>query len=105
MERFFLAIYNYFEKNKGMMWAAAISSFLLVGFLASRIKLEEDITRILPHEKKLDKQQQVFQDSRFNEKLSLTLSLKDTTKASQPDELTAFVDTFIQIAKTRLAQY
>jgi len=105
MERFFLAIYNYFEKHKGIMWAAAISSFLLVGFLASRIKLEEDITKILPHEKKLDKQQQVFQDSRFNEKLSLTISLKDTTRAAQPDALTGFADSFIQIAKSKLAQY
>ncbi len=48
------------------MWIAAIASFLFFGFFASRIHLEEDITRILPHEKKLDKLQQVFQDSRFS---------------------------------------
>jgi uncharacterized protein len=105
MSSIFIGIYNYFEKHKGIMWVAAICSFLLVGFFASRIKLEEDITKILPHEKKLDKLQQVFQDSRFNEKLSLTLSQKDTTKEAQPDDLGAFADAFAEVAKTKLAPY
>jgi len=105
MERFFIAIYNYFEKHKGRMWFAAIFSFLLVGFLASRIKLEEDITRILPHEKKLDKLQQVFQDARFSEKLSITLTQKDSSKEAQPDQLAAYADAFTEIAKTSLSPY
>ncbi len=105
MERLFISIYNYFERNKGRMWIAAICSFLLLGFFASRIKIEEDISRILPHERKLDKQQQVFEDSRFSDKLTIIVSQKDTTAAPSPDELTVFADTFIEKAQGTLSAY
>ncbi len=105
MDSFFIAIYNYFSKHRGAMWCAAISSFLLVAFFASRIKLEEDITKILPHEKKLDKQQQVLQDSRFFDKLVLTLAQKDTTKEAAPDDLAAFADAVTSLATSRLSPY
>ena len=104
MERFFLAIYNYFEKHKGRMWIAAICSFLFFGFFASRMKLEEDITSILPHEKKLDRQQQVFRD-RLSDKLTLSVSQKDTTSAPAPDELTVFADTFLAKINADLPGY
>ena len=87
------------------MWIAAISSFLLLGFFTSRIKFEQDITSILPHEKKLDKQQQVFEDSRFSEKLTVCISQKDSTAAADPDQLTSFADTFIDRASTDLSPY
>ena len=86
------------------MWIAAICSFLFFGFFASRIKLEEDITSILPHEKKLDRQQQVFQD-RLSDKLTLSVSQKDTTSAPAPDELTVFADTFLAKINADLPGY
>ncbi len=105
MERFFITIYNYFEKHKTQMWVAAICSFLFFGFFTWQIKFEQDITSILPHEKKLDKQQQVFEDSRFSEKLTVCISQKDSTATANPDELTAFADTFITKATTDLSTY
>ncbi len=55
--------------------------------------------------KKLDKQQQVFEDSRFSEKLTICISQKDSTAAANPDELTAFADTFITLANADLPKY
>ncbi len=105
MERFFISIYNYFERHKGAMWVAAISSFLVLGFFASRIKIEEDITRILPHEKNLDKMQQVFEDSRFADQLTFTISRKDTGAAADPDMLTGFADTLTDVISAQLSPY
>ncbi len=105
MERFFIAIYNYFERHRTYMWVAALCSFLIVGFLASRITFDKDITRILPHARNLDKQQQVFQDSRFADKLTVSISQKDTLAVAAPDELTAFADTFIAMAMKDLPGY
>ena len=105
MERLFIAIYNYFEQHKGRMIIAALCSFLFVGFFASRITFDKDITRILPHAKNLDKQQQVFQDSRFADKLTVSISQKDTSAAATPDELTAFADTFIATAMKEAPAY
>jgi uncharacterized protein len=105
MEGFFIAIYNYFQRHRTAMWVTAMCSFLVAGLLASRIKLEEDITRILPHEKKLDKLQQVFRDSRFSDKLTFTISQKDSTAPANPDMLTAYADTFTELINNRLTPY
>ncbi|HEY0608388.1 MAG TPA: MMPL family transporter, partial [Chitinophaga sp.] len=85
---FFTGIYNFFARHKAWLWISAIACFALAGLLASRIRLEEDITRILPQDKTLDKLQQVFNDSRFADKLVLMISQKDTMKAPEPDSLT-----------------
>src|ERR1700734_953040 len=105
MERFFITIYNYFEKHKAQMWMATIFSFLFFGFFASRIKYEQDITSILPHEKKIDKQQEVLADSRFFEKLTISISQKDSAATAAPDELVTFADTFIAKATANLTTY
>ena len=87
------------------MWVATISCFLLVGYFASRIHFEEDITRILPHEKKLEKLQQVFRDSRFSDKLTVSISQKNTASEATPDDLAAFADTLIEKLNSRLPAY
>ncbi|MBS0026791.1 1-acyl-sn-glycerol-3-phosphate acyltransferase [Chitinophaga sp. 22321] len=105
MGSFFVAIYNFFEKHKSWLWISTIASFLLVGYFAAQIKLEEDITKILPQDKKLDKLQQVFQDSRFADKLIVTISQKDTAKEAQPDSLTAYAAELAATASAQLSPY
>lgn len=105
MGSLFVAIYNFFEKHKGWLWSCTIASFLLVGYFAAQIKLEEDITKILPQDKKLDKLQQVFQDSRFADKLIITISQKDTTKEAQPDSLTTYASELASTAGAQLSPY
>lgn len=105
MGKFFVGIYNFFSGNKRWLWGCTIVSFLVSGILASRIRLEEDITRILPQDKTLDKLQQVFNDSRFADKLVITVSQKDTTQEAQPDSLTAFAAALTSRAGTQLQPY
>lgn len=105
MGSFFIYIYQFFEKRKGLLWFCAIACFLIAGYFASRIRLEEDITRILPRDEKLNKLQQVFQDSKFADKLVLTISLKDSTANPQPDSLTTFAAEFSSIAAAQLSPY
>lgn len=92
MGNFFTGIYNFFAARKAWLWITAVACFALAAFFASRIRLEEDITRILPQDKTLDKLQQVFNDSRFADKLVLMISQKDTTAAAEPDSLIAYAD-------------
>jgi 1-acyl-sn-glycerol-3-phosphate acyltransferase len=90
MGNFFTGIYNFFARRKAWLWISVIACFALTAFFASRIQLEEDITRILPQDKTLDKLQQVFNDSRFADKLVLMISQKDSAAAAEPDSLIAF---------------
>jgi predicted lipid-binding transport protein (Tim44 family) len=55
--------------------------------------------------KKLDKLQQVFQDSRFSDLLTVTFSQKNSTKEATPDSLVAFADAFTEAATGKLAPY
>src|SRR5882724_6123852 len=92
METIFAGIYNYFPKNKAVLYATFFISLALFAFFALRVKFEEDISAIIPKDKKTEKLNQVFQNSKFADKLVLTISLKDTN-AVQPDSLIFFADT------------
>ncbi|HVI47607.1 MAG TPA: 1-acyl-sn-glycerol-3-phosphate acyltransferase [Chitinophaga sp.] len=105
MGSLFVAIYNFFERHKIWLWCATIVCFVLVSFFAWQIKLEEDITKILPQDKKLDKLQQVFNDSKFADKLVVTISQQDTSQAAQPDSLTAYAAELVARAGSQLSPY
>ncbi len=105
MEKLFIAIYNYFEKRRPLFWVTLIGSFLLVGWLASHIKLEEDISKILPNDKKIEKLNQVFQQSKFLDKLVVTISLKDTSGIAQPDSLVEFANNFVALLRDKWQPY
>ncbi|MEP6747827.1 MAG: 1-acyl-sn-glycerol-3-phosphate acyltransferase [Bacteroidota bacterium] len=105
MEKLFISLYNFFEKRQLIFWVTLTSSFLLLGFFAARIKLEEDISKILPNDKKVEKLSEVFQNSKFLDKLVVTISLKDTTAAAQPDSLVAYADAFATAIKEKYSNY
>jgi len=101
MEKLFISLYNFFEKHRPLFWGVFFSLFLLAGFFASRIKLEEDIAGILPHDEKIEKLNEVFQNSKFLDKLVVTVSLKDTAQEAQPDSLVAYADALVTALKTQ----
>lgn len=94
MGSIFISIYNFFDRRKWLLWLFALCSFLIAGFLASRIRLEEDITRILPQDKKIDQLQQFLMNSKFADKLVIMVSQKDTTQPGYPDSLVAVAQAF-----------
>lgn len=102
MGKFFVGIYNIFDRHKSWCWIIMLFSFVLVGLGAWQIRIEEDITRILPQDKALNKLQQVFNDSRFADKLVITISQKDSAAEAQPDSLTAFAGELITAVGEKL---
>lgn len=48
MHRIFLPIYKFFGKHKTLMYLTMVLSFVLFAFFASKIRLEEDIVKLLP---------------------------------------------------------
>ncbi len=95
MGTFFISIYNFFNARKWLLWLFTLGLFAVAGVLASQIKLEEDITRILPRDKKIDQLSQFLQNSKFADKLVVMVSQKDTTAQAEPDSLTAVAQQFL----------
>jgi 1-acyl-sn-glycerol-3-phosphate acyltransferase len=105
MEKIFLRIYNYFENRRTAFWIWFIASFGIIIFFAAQIHFEEDISKVLPKDKKIEKLNQVFQNSKFLDKLVLMISLKDTNADAQPDSLISFTENFVTAAQQKLSPY
>ena len=95
MSTFFISIYKFFKKDQLTFFIIFAVSFLLVGYFSFQLKFEEDISKILPKDEKIDKLNKVFTNSKFMDKLVIMISLKDSATASQPDTLVAFADQFV----------
>ncbi len=104
MEKILLGIYNFFEKRRTAFFITFAASFLLLGYFALQVKFEEDIAKILPKDKKIEKLNEVFQNSKFMDKLVVTVSLKDTV-AAQPDSLVAYTGAFVEKIQEQLNPY
>ena len=104
MATFFTGIYKYFEKNRLVFFSVFIACLLTVGFFAAKVNLEEDISKILPGDKKAGKLNDVFSNSKFMDKLVVTITLKDTTQVA-PDSLAATAEDFVSKIKLELSDY
>ncbi|MEJ7768483.1 MAG: 1-acyl-sn-glycerol-3-phosphate acyltransferase [Chitinophagaceae bacterium] len=104
MENFFVGIFEYFQKHRLVFYTLFASFILLSGYFALQLKFEEDISKVLPRDKKIDKLNEVFQNSKFLDKLVITLSLKDTS-ITQPDSLVSFAEALAGAIRRQLSPY
>ena len=105
MSVFFTRLYDFFEKRRLSLIILFASLFLLFAWISSQLKFEEDIAKILPSDKKIEKLNEVFQSSKFIDKLVVMVSLKDTTAAAAPDSLVAYSDLFVNEVKEKLKPF
>lgn len=104
MEQFFSGIYIFFKKRRWLLYTSFVAFIGITVFFAAKLTFEEDISRILPKDPKVEKLNEVFQHSKFMDKLVVMVSLKDTT-ASDPDSLIVFSDELVKQAEQKLAPY
>jgi len=104
MEKLLLIIYSYFEKNRRAFYLVFAATFLFITYFALQVKFEEDISKIIPKDKKIEKLNEIFQNSKFIDKLVIMVSLNDTT-AEAPDSLVAYADAFGATVQDKLAPY
>jgi uncharacterized protein len=104
MEKCLLSIYSYFGRNRAVFYLVFAASFALISYFALQVKFEEDISKVIPKDKKTEKLTEIFQNSKFIDKLVIMVSLKDTTTA-RPDSLVAFADEFAAQTEAKLGKY
>lgn len=105
MEQIFLAIYNFFKERKKVFWIFFVFSLALIGWSASRIQLEEDITKFFPDDARVEKLNYIFRNSKFVERVVVMVSMKDSTAQPQPDSLVAFADSLVARMERDLQPY
>jgi len=102
MSAFFISIYLFFQRYRWAFWLflAFTAGFILL--FASRIKLEEDISRITSATDSLQKDESVIRNFRFAEKLVVHIRQTDTTSVSSPDRLIRIANTLYDSLNVRL---
>jgi len=93
MQSIFTSIFDFFEKRKTLYWFCFITLFLLCGLGASRIRFENDINKMIPHDASIEAMNDVLNKTKTGEQIVFTLSFKDSTFSS-PDSLIALQQVF-----------
>ncbi len=101
----FTSIYDYFRNNRMVFYTTFFLLFIFFAVGSYRINIEEDITRIFPNDDRVEKLSQIFQDSKFMEKLVFTVSLEDSSAAVNPDRLIDFTTHFVAAVDSSLSGY
>ncbi|MCB0520359.1 MAG: MMPL family transporter [Lewinellaceae bacterium] len=105
MANIFTGIYIFFENRRGLLALLVLLCVAVIGFLAFQIKLEEDITKALPDNEKTARFNDIFQNSKFLEKLIVTVSQKDTTAPADPDRLVEYTEALVERLDSTVGQY
>lgn len=102
MGTFFSGIYSLFRRHRWMFAIFTIGAFSFFGWLASRIRLEEDLSRALPDDPAIHKLNEIFSGSRLLDKITVTISLKDTQQVNT-GELVTYGETLEKAVRSRLS--
>ncbi len=92
MHKFFISVHYFVQKNKLLSLAIAFLFLIVFGFFASKIKFEEDITRIIPKNENADIATKVIKQLQFSDKITVIIE-KD--KNGSIDDLTQTATDFI----------
>jgi 1-acyl-sn-glycerol-3-phosphate acyltransferase len=86
MQSIFTSIFDFFDKRKSLYWICFIGLFLLCGLGAMRIRFENDINKMIPHDASIEAMNDVLNKTKTGEQIVFTLSFKDSA-LSNPDSL------------------
>lgn len=93
MHKFFTLINTALESRKRGFFTLLFIMVGLIAFFIHRIKLEEDITSLIPMDDRITEMSETFSNSKFSDQIIFTVSLKDSTRTSA-NRLIEVVDSF-----------
>ena len=78
MTRLFISIYHYFRKHRALMWCSMVLLFVVCGWFAAQIHLEENLDKLMPSSKNEDGTiKMAFSNLRIKDKTFLFFEAKD----------------------------
>ena len=105
MATIFLSLYDFFLRRRLLFWSLFLATLGLLGFGASSITLEEDITKFFPDDERVERLNYVFQNSKFVERIVVMVSVSDSSTAPEPDSLVNFAGSLAARMQTDLKPF
>ncbi|MDT0641877.1 MMPL family transporter [Zunongwangia sp. F363] len=103
MYNFFLKIHYFFKRKKIAGFSLLVVLAAVLVFFASKIKLEEDITQLIPSGESNNVLRRVLDETQFSDKIIVTISA--SSEETHPDRLTRYAEEFIDSINAELPQY
>jgi 1-acyl-sn-glycerol-3-phosphate acyltransferase len=89
LKKLLLFLYSFFSKRKPLLCGVALGLFALLAAIASTIKVEEDIARMMPNGEKTEQINNIFRHSRFYDRI--IVKIKGGSE-QQPEDLIHIAD-------------
>ena len=105
MEQPFLTIYDFFHRKRGAFFGIFILLLIVLSVGSLQVRLEEDITRFFPDDKRVEKLSYIFQNSKFADRLVLMISMRDSADAPAPDSLVHVADQLSEEITRKLSRH
>ncbi|HET6244631.1 MAG: 1-acyl-sn-glycerol-3-phosphate acyltransferase [Bacteroidetes bacterium] len=105
MSNLFIALYEFFEHKKFLLFfvfACIVSSLM---FFASKIQLQENIMQMLPKDKDSEQLASFLENSKFSDRIMVCITKKDTLSPALPDSMVELADVFADRLNEELAEY
>lgn len=107
MGSIFTLIYRVLKRRRVFFFLLLAGALAFSGFFASKIKVEEDITKMMPTDANVERLNTIFKNSKFLDKIVMTVSLADSSAEAAPEMLMEYTDSLvssIQDADTSLVK-
>ncbi|MDQ3049394.1 MAG: 1-acyl-sn-glycerol-3-phosphate acyltransferase [Bacteroidota bacterium] len=105
MSNIFLKLYNFFESRRMLLFLVFFFILILLGFFASRVKLQENILQMLPSDEKSEQLAGFFSDSKFSDRVVIVVTQKDTLAVANPENIILLADSLVANLQDQLPQY
>ncbi|MFV8282144.1 MMPL family transporter [Christiangramia marina] len=102
MSRFFLKIHEFLNRHKCQALIIAVLYLGLMSFLATGIKLEEDITKLVPSGNDQDLVKTILEESKFSDKIIFRVKAEENTDR---DSLVAYANEISEFLNSELSEY
>ena len=93
-------LHNFIIKQKALALTGLILFLGLAAFLASSIRLEEDISNLIPAGEKQDVLKKILANTEFSDKIIVTIS--SLSEEPNPQELTQYAQAFLYSVDPKL---
>ena len=97
-----LRLYTFFQRHKTLLFALVVVLLLFFGYFSTKLKREEDITKFIPKDAKIDEVNFILQNLKIKDKLVINLYHSDTSTADPSDMMVCadkLADTLLQTNK------
>lgn len=105
MSSLLIRFFEFTRKRRPFFFIVVILVIGVAAFFASRLKLNEDISTMMPRDPRIQKMNRIMQNSRFSDKLVLNIFLSDSLAEPNPQLLISFTDSLVQKLKPYESEY